>query len=230
MLTAFLIGFLGSFHCVGMCGPIALALPASGAGRRRFLFTRLYYNLGRVLTYSFLGAIVGILGSMIHWAGWQQGLSIGTGVLMLLLLATQNTSRSIPFITRGVGKLKAALGGLLQKKGNSTYWLIGALNGFLPCGFVYLALAGALNAASALWGASYMALFGLGTFPLLLSLVFGLQMVPMNWRNRLQKAVPYLAACLALLLILRGLNLGIPYVSPVINHSSLSQTEVEVCH
>lgn len=228
--TAFVIGLVGSLHCVGMCGPIALALPKSGPSRMRFLSGRILYNTGRILTYSLMGLVWGLLGQGIRLAGYQQGLSIALGLFLLLALLFSANLESrfiaIPLIDRLMLRLRKALGTLLGQPRQGAMLAIGVLNGFLPCGFVYIGLAGAISTGSAGGGAAYMALFGLGTYPLMLatSLLGGL--IGPTFRQRLRPLMMSVALAFALLFILRGLNLGIPYVSPKI---ATTQTETPVC-
>ncbi|WP_400191589.1 sulfite exporter TauE/SafE family protein [Hymenobacter sp. B81] len=219
MLWAGLVfGFLGSFHCVGMCGAIALALPGAGQPRGRYLLGRLLYNLGRVSTYAGLGALAGLLGQSLRLAGWQQGLSIASGLLILLLVAVPGRySGRVAArlgLDRGLARVKQALAYFFQQPTYRALYLTGVLNGLLPCGLVYLALAGAISAPGAAGGAAYMALFGLGTLPLMLALSLTGQLVPLLWRGRLRRAVPVVASVMAVLFIVRGLGLGIPYLSP----------------
>ncbi|TYZ06911.1 sulfite exporter TauE/SafE family protein [Hymenobacter lutimineralis] len=217
--AGFLFGFLGSFHCVGMCGAIALALPGQGNPVGwRYVRGRVLYNLGRVTTYSLLGAVAGMVGQGLRLAGWQQGLSIASGLLILLLVAVPEryTSRASMALglSRGLGAVKNQLGYYFQQPTARALYTTGLLNGLLPCGMVYLALAGAISAPGVPGAVLYMALFGLGTVPLMLALSLSGQLVPLPWRMRLRQAVPVMALGLAALFILRGLGLGIPYLSP----------------
>lgn len=216
--AGFVFGLLGSFHCVGMCGAIALALPGAGRGRARYVAGRVLYNLGRISTYTLLGALAGVLGQSLRLAGLQQGLSVASGLLILLLVAApaRYTGRAAALLglERGLFRLKQALAYFFQRPALGALYLSGVLNGLLPCGLVYLALAGALSAPDLGGSAAYMALFGLGTLPLMLALSLTGQLVPPHWRGRLRRAVPVLATALAVLFIVRGLGLGIPYLSP----------------
>jgi sulfite exporter TauE/SafE len=105
--------------------------------------------------------------------------------------------------------------------------LVGILNGLLPCGVVYIALTGALATGSALTGMGYMALFGLGTLPLMLTISLAGNMVSLSFRKTLGKLTPYVMIFFATLLILRGLNLGIPYISPKLSNDI---TVTKKCH
>ena len=216
--AGFFFGLLGSFHCVGMCGAIALALPGAGGSRGRYVAGRVLYNLGRVTTYALLGAAAGVLGQGLRLAGWQQSLSLLSGGLILLLVVTPEryVGQAAAFFDLDVvlAKVKSRLAYFYQQPSLGALYTTGLLNGLLPCGLVYLALAGALSAPGVAGAAAYMGLFGLGTLPLMLALSLTGQLVPLRWRGRLRRAVPVLAILLAGLFIVRGLGLGIPYLSP----------------
>ncbi len=217
--AGFLFGLLGSFHCVGMCGAIALALPgAAGASVGRYLTGRALYNLGRISTYATLGGLAGLLGQGLRLAGVQQGLSVVSGVLILLLVLVPARYSQRPAAALGLGRplawVKTTLAGQYQRPSARALYATGLLNGLLPCGLVYLALAGALSAPGVAGAAAYMGCFGLGTLPLMLGLSLSGRLVPLAWRTRMRQAVPYTAGLLAVLFIVRGLGLGIPYLSP----------------
>ncbi|MCB2376261.1 sulfite exporter TauE/SafE family protein [Hymenobacter sp. BT635] len=225
--AGFVFGFLGSFHCIGMCGAIALALPGradAASASARYVGGRLLYNLGRVTTYATLGAASGLVGQSLRLAGLQQGLSIASGLLILLLIglpqryADQLSSR-LGF-SRPLAWVKNQLSRLFQQYSWRALYGAGLLNGLLPCGLVYLALAGALSAPGVAGAAAYMACFGLGTLPLMLGLSLTGRLVPLRWRTRMRQAVPYAASVLAVLFIVRGLGLGIPYLSPQLGHDA----------
>lgn len=223
--TAFLIGLIGSAHCVGMCGPIALALPGSGQVRVRMITGRVLYNLGRVVTYAFLGALIGIAGHQIKLAGYQQVLSITTGAIILLFAVLPSKAGGqllqLPGLNRIWGYWQKITGRLFRMPGLKSMFLIGLLNGFLPCGLVYAALAGSLITGSIQGGFVYMTLFGLGTFPLMLvtSLLPGV--IKHDTRQKLNRLIPIAAMVLGVLFILRGLSLGIPFISPDLSHHSM---------
>ena len=213
ILTALTLGMLGSLHCVGMCGPIALALPVvnnNSWSRIRGIIT---YNAGRVFTYSVLGLMFGLLGKTFIIAGYQQALSITLGVLILPVRYGQNF-KFTTIIFKPVAKLKSALGKLFTKKSYSSLFSIGLLNGLLPCGLVYTAVAGAIAVADPIKAVLFMSLFGLGTVPAMLGLSLAGQKISIGVRNNFRKVSMVFVSAMAVLLILRGLNLGIPYVSP----------------
>ena len=223
--TAFMLGLAGSLHCAGMCGPLALALPHPGGGATGFVVSRLAYNSGRLVTYLALGAVFGLLGRSLALVGVQRWLSIGAGSAMLLgLLFASRLGARTPVVVV-VDRLKATFGRLLQRRTLPSLALLGLLNGLLPCGLVYAAAAGAAATGGLLSAVGYMGLFGLGTLPLMLGIGLSGQAFPVAWRFRLQAWVPVSLALVAMLLILRGLSLGIPYVSP-----NLAAADPACCH
>ena len=212
------IGLAGSLHCVGMCGPLAMALPM-GQGRDQQILNILLYNSGRAITYGLLGLLFGWLGNNFFIAGYQQVLSISVGIGILLLYFINSSKTNLfPFINRFTNAIKNAL--VTQMKSKSLFkssLLVGILNGLLPCGMVYLAIGSAMATGSIQNGTLLMFSFGLGTIPLMaLLMIFG-KSIKFSWRLQLKKALPIMVVCMSVLLILRGLNLGIPYVSPRLN-------------
>jgi sulfite exporter TauE/SafE len=215
--TAFILGLVGSLHCAGMCGPLALALPAAGNTASGYVAGRAAYNLGRVITYCLLGVVFGLLGKTLWLAGIQRWVSIALG---LALLAGLFTSRKLALwrpVTLSVERLKLHMSTLLRRRSFAALAALGLLNGLLPCGLVYVACAGATATSDVLAGAAYMAAFGAGTVPMMLAIGLSGKLVPFSLRLKLQKAIPVSVFLLALLLILRGMSLGIPYVSPVLS-------------
>jgi len=233
IFAAFFIGLVGSLHCIGMCGPIAIALPVPTSSNLSFLTGRILYNLGRVVTYSFLGAVLGLIGSKIALAGAQQIVSIVLGIIVIVAVILpqkyKNYFEQHPLIQKLAQPLKNNIGVLFKKGTFSAMFLRGILNGFLPCGLVYVALAGAIASGDAISGAAVMILFGLGTVPSMFAAsVFG-KFINVGIRTRIRKAVPILAILLGVIFILRGMNLGIKYISPKINVQSEVSSEME-CH
>jgi sulfite exporter TauE/SafE len=211
---AFILGFLGSLHCAAMCGPLMLALPVPTGGPLRFVAGRIVYQLGRIATYCLLGVVAGLAGRSLLLTGFQRWISITLGVAILLgFLLSKRIALAAPVI-RLVTRLKSAMGAQLQRRSFLSLGLLGLLNGLLPCGLVYVAMAGAVSRGGMLAGAGYMAAFGIGTLPMLLVISFSGRMFPLSWRLKLRGAIPVGVCLLAALLILRGLSLGIPYLSP----------------
>ena len=233
VLAAFFVGLVGSLHCIGMCGPIAIALPVPNSGNLSFLTGRILYNLGRVVTYSFLGVVLGLIGSKIALAGAQQVFSIVLGLIIIIAVLLpqkyKNYFAQHPVIQKLAHPLKSNIGVLFKKGTFSAMFLIGILNGFLPCGLVYVALAGAIASGNAVFGAAVMILFGLGTVPAMFAAsVFG-KFINVGIRTKIRKAVPVLAIILGVIFVLRGMNLGIPMLSPKVSAQTEVSNEME-CH
>jgi uncharacterized protein len=212
--TAFVLGLVGSLHCAGMCGPLALALPKTGGSIPGFVAGRAAYNLGRIITYGLIGVVVGLAGRTLFMAGVQRWLSITLG---LLLLAGLFSSRKLALwrpVMLLVEQLKVRMGAVLRRRSLVSLGVLGLLNGLLPCGLVYVAAAGATTTGGIFSGAQYMTAFGLGTVPMMLAISLSGKLVPFSWRLKLGKAIPVSVFVVASLLILRGLSLGIPFLSP----------------
>lgn len=210
--TALAIGFFGSFHCVGMCGPIALALPGFKGSGLSFITGRVLYNFGRIVTYTLLGALFGIIGKSIIVAGLQKGLSIflGMAIIASVLLRSSyfNTLKKKSGITYLFESLKKQIQKQFKKRGFSTLFTIGILNGLLPCGFVYIGLAGSVTTGSFWEGALFMSLFGLGTFPAMMMMAMAPGLISINLRKRINRLIPGLAVLLGIFLIYRGVVMG----------------------
>ena len=214
LLTAIVLGLVGSLHCAGMCGPLALALPMTGNSRATFVLGRVAYNLGRIVTYCLLGAAFGLVGQTLAFAGFQRWVSIAAGSAILVgLFVSSRSTGSLP-VARGVAWIKSGLGALLRRRSVASVFSLGALNGLLPCGLVYAACAGAVATGGLLSGVEYMAAFGFGTVPMMLGIGFVGQKLQFTLRFKLQRLIPACLTLVAVLLILRGLSLGIPYLSP----------------
>lgn len=225
-VTAFITGLLGSFHCAGMCGPIALATPTVGRTLAAKLGSKFIYNLGRIITYALLGALLGAFGLGLKLAGLQQSISIAAGIIIILgVIASTNFLHSIAGNPFSMLKQKVAAN-LFHSKSFSALFLIGLLNGLLPCGFVYIGLIGSVATQSVLEGVLFMALFGLGTFPMMFGISVLGQFISVSIRSRINRFTPAFAIIIGCLFILRGLNIGIPYVSPKI---SSNNSQIEDC-
>jgi sulfite exporter TauE/SafE len=232
LYTAFLFGLISSFHCIGMCGPIAMMLPVDRNNPGKKATQIITYHLGRLTAYGSIGLLFGLLGSGLFLAGIQQQLSIFIGVAMvLIILIPEKTFSKYNFskpIFRLISKIKQTLGSHFKNKSYKSLFIIGLLNGLLPCGMVYVALFGAIAMQSASFGIVYMILFGLGTVPLMSSVVYINSLLTVTVRNRIQKVIPIVGVVIGVLFILRGLGLGIPYVSP--SNMSLFIQEKANCH
>ena len=218
LYTAFIFGLISSLHCIGMCGPIAMMLPVDRTNPTKKATQIMTYHFGRLTAYASIGFLFGLLGKGLFLAGIQQELSIVLGVLMILVIAVPerifskyNFSKPV---FRLISSVKSALGRQFKKSSYSSLFSIGLLNGFLPCGLVYVALFGAIAMQSVGFGMVYMILFGLGTVPMMSSVVYLNSYLTVPFRSKIQRIIPFVAVIIGILFIFRGLGLGIPYVSP----------------
>jgi hypothetical protein len=141
------------------------------------------------------------------------------------VLSNYNFSKPV---YRLISKIKSSLGKQFKNKSYQSLFTIGLLNGFLPCGMVYVALFGAIAMQSVPFGVFYMLLFGIGTIPMMSSVIFFNSIMTVRFRNKVQKVIPYVGIIIGIMFILRGLGLGIPYISPA--NMSLFVQETPNCH
>lgn len=211
-------GIVGSLHCIGMCGPIAIALPLGNKSWFNRVLGGLTYNTGRIITYGLLGAIFGLLGQGIEMAGLQQWASILLGIAMILSIVAPALFRGKvkfeQFFFGYAGKMISSFRKLFAINSIPSLFLIGLLNGLLPCGLVYIAIAGAINTNDLFNGIFYMIIFGIGTIPIMLAIPLLGNMVGNAFRKRYSKVLSGFIILLGIIFILRGLSLGIPYISP----------------
>ncbi len=218
LLSALGLGFMTGFHCIGMCGPIALSLGLTKKQAANFYFQNLTYQFGRIFTYSILGAILGIVGEGFEFAGFQRTLTIAVGIMLIIMALFSfggvDFASRIPIVNQFLLKVKLNLSKFLQKSDYKSRFLTGTLNGLLPCGMVYMALTASIATGGIWQGATYMALFGLGTLPFMFAVVLVGNLMTSSLRLKVMKIVPIMMIILGGLFILRGLELGIPYLSP----------------
>ena len=215
-----------------MCGPIAMMLPVDRNNEAKKITQIITYHIGKLIAYGILGLIFGLLGRSFYLAGMQQQLSIIVGILMILVavipekvFAKYNFSKPV---YRVITKVKSSLGQQFKNKSYKSLFTIGLLNGFLPCGMVYVAIFGAIAMQSVSLGVLYMLLFGIGTIPMLTAVIYISNVLSFSFRGTLQKIIPVVAVVIGMLFIIRGLGLDIPYLSPS-NMSLFVQSEAN-CH
>ncbi|SFI86106.1 hypothetical protein SAMN05421638_1237 [Kaistella treverensis] len=242
ILSALGLGFASGFHCIGMCGPIALSMGLTKKQSTNFYLQNLTYQFGRITTYSILGGVLGIIGEGFEMVGFQQYLTIAVGILLILMavfsFGGKDFASKLPFLSEFLFKVKMKLSKLLQKADYRSRYATGLLNGLLPCGMVYMALTASLAAGGILQSAGFMALFGLGTLPFMFLVVLVGNLMTSALRLKILKIVPVMMIILGGLFILRGMELGIPYVSPqkasmqVIHNNSIEHQHGnhESCH
>jgi len=218
LITALMIGLVGSLHCMGMCGPIAIAIPLHKNNWLMKISGGLLYNSGRIITYGILGAIFGLLGRGIQLAGLQQWASIGLGIVMILSVVFpvlfKEKIKLDKLFTGYASRLIGSSRKLFAKTSLGSLLFIGLLNGLLPCGLVYMAIAGAINTNDVMMGVAFMMVFGIGTTPALLAVSLLGNVISSAFRYKVRHVIPIFIVILGILFILRGMNLGIPYISP----------------
>lgn len=213
---AFLMGLLGSLHCAVMCGPLMLSLPIEKRSIWSAGFNLLLYQTGRILIYTLMGGLAGWLGSTFSIIANQKLLSIILGLLLISFKLLQFSSNYSKRLSSFQFKLISPISKLMGKLFGFPLWefFAGILNGIIPCGMVYLALATAVNSASTINGLQFMFLFGLGTLPLLMIISLGGVYLRKYIRFDTRKLIPWFMFFMGILLLLRSAELGIPFISP----------------
>ncbi|HMN33324.1 MAG: sulfite exporter TauE/SafE family protein [Chitinophagaceae bacterium] len=214
IIAGLTLGLLSNLHCIGMCGPLMLAVPISNHSSKKWIEI-LLYHFGRIATYAILGLILGSVGSSLSAWGFQQTVSIVSGLFILgyAIIKIFNLNllpSSNPFNQFVSSKIST----FLNKKTLSSKWILGSLNGLLPCGLVYIALAASLVYGNITKGTLHMMAFGIGTMPSLVLIMLFKHKITLTFRLKINRMVPYFLGIIGCILILRGMNLGIPYVSP----------------
>lgn len=231
VLGGLALGSLSSLHCIGMCGPLALALPVYHLSIARRWMIILLYNAGRVITYASIGFLLGMAGRRLYLSGLQQWLSITMGAIILFFLFEnfiRHSTIPLSFLNSFYKNIQQRIGAILRSpRGASSYLWLGMLNGLLPCGMVYIALATALTMTTTLHTVFFMAMFGAGTLPAMMVVSYMGFNMNIALRSIFKKVLPYGMAFMGILLILRGLNLGIPFISPVL---PAAPGDAVICH
>lgn len=214
--SMFLLGLGGSLHCLGMCGPLVMAVPFPK--KHRNSGSKLLYFFGKAMAYGILGILIGLLGLKAIWGDSQRFLSVLAGILILLMVI-------FPIIKPRIGKFyfHKSFQSIFQKIKQQPRWYhffqLGFLNGLLPCGMVYMAMAAALTSGSPIEGFFAMLFFGFGTTPILWLIAVLRTNVKIDLKKKLKPLTITLSVLVGVLLILRGLNLGIPHISPKMDTS-----------
>jgi len=234
-ITAFILGIVSSLHCIGMCGPIALAIPINRSSKFESFVGILEYNFGRILTYSALGFIVGFIGLGIQLIGFLQGLSIISGIFIILYAWRKKISFLAPIFNSSSNFIykfsSKKMGILFKSKSPFRLILLGVLNGLLPCGMVYSALMTSIIADSPLNAGLTLFFFGLGTLPTLVIFSFYAHRITPIFKTKINRYLPYIVTIIGLMIVLRGLNLNIPYLSPKVNfNKQTNEVKIEDCH
>lgn len=217
-MLGFFMGLFGSVHCTLMCGPLLFALQQHQRFNISSLISKISYQIGRILTYGLIGFLFGIVGSSFTMKGWQQGLSILTGVILLLIGLSYLFIHKFPlaasFQTKAIQPFAKAMGKWMYKPNGS--FVAGMLNGFLPCGMVYMAVASAMNAEGYFSSFQFMVYFGLGTLPLMLIFSLLTSLPKKLFKLKFSKVLPFIYIIMSIWFLLRGANLDMPYLSPLL--------------
>ncbi len=216
-ISGFVLGSISSFHCVGMCGPLALSLPLASHSKAQKVLGIILYNLGRVTTYALIGLFFGFLGRQVFIAGFQQIFSIVAGVVILaffLMIKLNKRVSGFGGVNQFYIKVQSLVAQFLRIRSIGGFYLTGLANGLLPCGMVYIAITGAMASSNPWYGMGFMAAFGLGTMPALMLLSFAGFIISIQARSFIRKLTPYAFLLMGVLLVMRGMNLGIPFISP----------------
>ncbi len=241
LITGFILGLSSSLHCIGMCGPIAMAIPLNRKSTGTILSGSLQYNFGRVVTYAALGLIVGSIGLTIQTFGFLQWLSIISGIVLIVIAWKHLFQRLLVlhapnlFFSRRLNQL---IGKVIRSKNPAKLLFLGGLNGLLPCGMVYAALLNAILAGSPGSSALAMIFFGIGTMPAMIFVQFAMSKISNQQRINFRRALPFILTLVGGIIVLRGMNLDIPFISPKItvnaektkDKSAPTEVEMSCCH
>ena len=220
IIAGFTLGATGSLHCIGMCGPLSLALPTNQLAPLQRFTSLFLYQVGRMITYSVLGLLIGLAGSRVFISGYQQVFSILLGIViitMAIFYFVGNGRLHSSLTARIYAPIQKLILRLMRRAKNPPgFFFMGMANGLLPCGMVYVALVATLSFSSVTESVSFMAMFGSGTLPAMMMVGYAGRIITYKTRLSIKKMIPLFIALTGLILILRGLNLGIPFLSPIL--------------
>lgn len=212
IVTAFSLGFLGSVHCAGMCGSLMI-YNFSQLKNYEFGIKFFIYHLFRIMAYVLLGVMFGQLGFIGQLLGLQKIVSLLSGIILIYIAFTYFFPISIKVLNDW--NVYAFINELFNISSSSyyRYAIAGFANGLLPCGLSFIAIVFSVTTYSMVYGAAFMLAFGLGNIPALLAVSVLSQKLQFN-KNWFKFTMPALSLIIGVLLILRSMNLGIPYISP----------------
>ena len=215
--AAGVLGFAGSLHCLGMCGPLVTALE-SMSSPKRWSKNQWLHHSGRWMAYGVLGLAAGTIGQTLAAAGFQRWIILTAGVIMLLMALVPSMQHvGIRPIQQLSKTIRTHFSALMQSQRFAHRLMLGFLHGLLPCGLVYTAIAGAMATTDVLEGSLFMLVFGVATTPALV----GVSHVTAWFKKRMSlisyKFIQVAMVVFAFLVLMRGANLGIPLLSPKIN-------------
>lgn len=226
IIAAIILGLGGSLHCVGMCGPLIISIPFEQNTGIKKITAIIVYFFSKAAIYAVMGAFFALIGWSFKIITLQQWLSVVAGIFIILFavypLYFQKKLASINFFAA----LKTSFKKNMLQNTLWSYMQLGALNALLPCGLIYTALLAAAATSSVLKGTLFMFIFGITSAIPLMVLAIAKTGINMSLRQKLRPVTMYLSIIIGLLLIIRGLGLGIPYLSPVYGPHG----EVISCH
>lgn len=226
-----MLGLASSLHCIGMCGPLSLAMPVAGLPSRQRYINLLLYQAGRIITYVSIGLLAGLIGRGVLLAGYQQMISVLAGLIVLIAAAGYyigKRARPFSFLNGFYVAISQLVLRMINRAGSpGGALLFGMTNGLLPCGMVYIAAVTSISYGSILYAGSFMFFFGMGTLPAMMIMAVAGRRFIGSRHGWLRKLSPLVITTVGLLLLLRGLNLNIPYLSPAFDR--LGQEAVS-CH
>lgn len=216
--SAFILGLAGSIHCLGMCGPLSLIIQSKN---KAVILRTFFYNVGRVVTYTLLGIVFGLIGRTLNIVSTQNTIFLIAGSVLLLTSIFPSGIKKKIFSSnvssRYLNRLKSSIALLLSSDKTIVAFSFGLLNGLIPCGLVYFALIAATAMPSITQSTLYMSFFGLGTIPMMLfSAPIG-RIIKQLFGNVINFKPSFAIALVGALFILKGLALGIPYLSPEVD-------------
>jgi sulfite exporter TauE/SafE len=205
LATAFTLGLAGSLHCAGMCSPLVFAVTSM---KRSVWWNRFVYNLGRILTYAVLGSVASSLGVVLPLENFQSELSVGMGLLLMLIGISGASKLKFKVINnlalKVSSRVKTHFSKQLKQKGLAPTFLLGTLNGLLPCGLTFIALTTCLIAPTVLDGFYFMLIFGVGTLPVMLGFLSLVQFLTNRFNLKLSRVNMVMLIFAGTLLIARA--------------------------
>jgi sulfite exporter TauE/SafE len=204
VVTALMMGLAGSFHCAGMCSPLVIAITNNS---RQAMFSRLVYNGGRIFTYSILGGIISSVGLVVPLFRFQSLLSVIFGVVLIVAGAFGLSKFRFTVVSGVMAKLaglvKDSFSDFLKKKNGGATFMLGMLNGMLPCGLSLIALTFCLALAGPIDGFQFMLFFGIGTLPVMVGFAGVIQWLAMRIQINIRRLSTLFLILSGVLLITR---------------------------
>lgn len=226
-LAALMMGLTGSLHCAGMCGPIMLFMPFQQFKGLKKIAGISFYHFSRISAYALMALVIYSFRSSFN-PRVQQYISIilGSSLLIAGLLSFLPLRNKWQVKLPWSESVKRKLAYFMGSPSLTSIAVSGFLNGLLPCGLVYLVLSSTLALHSPLQAVAFTYVFGLGTLPVLVSIILFKNKMVLLKKFSVQKFTPVIVFVFGFVFLLRGLNLGIPYLSP---HTEVSHGAIHSC-